>query len=78
MSEIKVGDVVQIDPEHDDRFGGCFMQVEEVKGWGYCGFVTCPDEPTCAIAYYRVEHEHVVRIGKAEWVSKDIVKELQA
>lgn len=32
--DIKPGDVVQIDPSHDERFGGCFMLVTDVKSWG--------------------------------------------
>ncbi len=42
MQGVQVGDVVQIDPEHDPRFGGCLMVVTELKpAWnGLVGYVT--------------------------------------
>ena len=59
------GDVVQIDPEHDERFGGCFMQITEPKSWGAQGFVRVPGGGN---AYYRVPANAMTRIGRAEWV----------
>jgi hypothetical protein len=64
---ISVGDVVQIDPSHDARFGGCFLLVTEVKSWGVQGFVAVPDKPSAGEAYYRVGFAKIVRIGRAEW-----------
>ena len=70
MSEIEIGDVVQIDPEHDPTFGGHFLVVTEVKSWGVQGYVTpLPvnrGEPR-GLAYYRIEFDKIARIGKAEW-----------
>ena len=69
--ELKVGDVVQIDPAHDDVFGGCFMQVTEPKGFGCQGFVIClksGDKPR-GDAYYRCSWEHMEYVGPATWVS---------
>ena len=63
--------MVQIDPTHDPRFGGCFMLVEEVKSWGVQGFVKLPAQGD---AYYRVPFEHCMRIGTAEWVPEDIAR----
>lgn len=70
MSEkpIEIGDVVQIDPQHDNRFGGCFMLVTEVKSWGYQGFVQIP---ASGQAYYRVPSAACVRIGRAEWALEE-------
>ncbi len=62
---IEAGDVVQIDPAHDDKFGGCFMLVTEVKSWGVQGFVKIPAKGD---AYYRCEFSHLHRIGAAEWL----------
>ena len=42
MDNWQVNDVIQIDSEHDERFGGCFIQVTEVKSWGVKGFVAIP------------------------------------
>ncbi len=67
---IQIGSVVQIDPQHDEHFGACFLVVTEVKTWGVQGYVSMPTKPgTSAInmAYYRVEFEHVAYIGMAEW-----------
>lgn len=60
-----VGDVVQIDPEHDPRFGGCFMVVTDPETWGATGFVQIPGGGQ---AYYRCPSEHLHLIGRAEWV----------
>ena len=74
MSDIEVGDVVQIDPEHDPIFGGHFLVVTELKSWGVQGYcqplterrdVSKPD----GLAYYRVTFDKIARIGKAEWWS---------
>ena len=70
MTTIAVGDVVQIDPEHDDRFGGCFLIVTEVRSWGAIGYVRVPGEDA-GDAFYRVPWEHCHQIGRAEWVRAD-------
>ena len=65
---ITVDSVVQIDPAHDDRFGGAFLVVTEMKTWGVMGYVTIPGKDGGA-AYYRVAFDKVVYIGQAEWVA---------
>lgn len=35
---MKIGDIVQINPEKD-VFGGCMVVVTEVKSWGIQGYV---------------------------------------
>jgi len=67
-----VGDVVQIDPAHDEKFGGCFMLVEEVKGWGLVGFVQVPGSGR---AYYRVPYEKCFQIGMAQWAPERVEDE---
>jgi hypothetical protein len=62
---IKVGDVVQINPEHDERFGACFLVVTELKSWGVQGYARVPGGGD---AYYRVPYEQVHLVGVAEWV----------
>lgn len=64
---IAVGDVVQIDPEHDDKFGGNLLVVTEVKSWGVQGYVAIPGS---GLAYYRVHFESVRRIGVAAWTAE--------
>lgn len=66
-SDLRVGDVVQIDPEHGARFGGCFMIVTEPKSWGAQGYVQVP---AGGQAYYRCPTAAMVRIGTAEWVAE--------
>ena len=66
-----VGDVIQIDPNHDERFGGCFGIVEAVKSWG-CSLVACPvPGGDGSIAYYRVAHGRYEVIGRAAWITSD-------
>ena len=65
---ITIGSVVQINPEHDTRFGACFLVVSELKSFGVHGYVTVPGEKA-GNAYYRVAFEHVVYIGEAEWAA---------
>lgn len=66
------GDIVQIDPEHDDVFGACFMTVTEVRPWGLIGYVRVPGKgDKGGNAYYRVPHGKYARVGAAEWMSED-------
>lgn len=67
---IEIGSVVQIDPEHDDRFGACFMVVTELKSWGVQGYVKVPGADG-GDAYYRVDFNKVAYIGPSEWVHGD-------
>lgn len=71
--ELKVGDVVQIDPEHDSDFGGCFMQVTEPKPWGAQGAVSVPGKD--GLAYYRCKFEDMEYVGKATWIIGDASEE---
>ena len=36
-SQWSVGQVVQINPEHDEVFGGCLMVITDPKSWGAQG-----------------------------------------
>ncbi|HEU5433111.1 MAG TPA: hypothetical protein VFU81_15700, partial [Thermomicrobiales bacterium] len=62
-------------PGHDDRFGGCFLIVTEVKSWGVQGYVAMPEAGKTARAYYRVHSDQMARIGRAEWVVNDDAEE---
>jgi len=64
---LKIGDVVQISPDYDPMFGGCFMQVTEPKSWGAQGFVTAPakEQPSY---FYRCKFENMELIGEAVWI----------
>jgi len=66
--DLEVGDVIQIDPESDDRFAGCLMIVTEPKTWGAQGYVSVPNPGCPARAFYRCKKENFVRIGHAEWM----------
>ena len=61
------GDVIQIDPEHDSRFGGCLMMVTEPKPWGAQGFVAIPDADGPQNAYYRCNFADMEYVGRAAW-----------
>lgn len=64
---LKPGAVVQIDPSHDDIFGGCLMVVSEVKSFGFMGYVRVPGEDH-GNAWYRVAFDAVEPVGMATWV----------
>jgi len=72
--ELKVGDVVQIDPEHDDVFGGCLMIVTDPKSWGAQGGVIVPKEggriggDGLKVAYYRCAFKDMEFVGSAIWL----------
>lgn len=66
LAPVAVGDVVQINPESDERFAACFMVVEEVKPWGFQGYVTVPGVER-KVAYYRVNRGECERLGPAPW-----------
>lgn len=68
---LQAGDVVQIDPDHDKRFGACLMVVTDPKTWGAQGYVLVPDSGGAGRAYYRVAFEHMEYIGRAAWVNAD-------
>ena len=75
---VEPGDVVQIDPAHDDRFGGALLIVTDVYPWGAMGFVAVGNltvagavTTTGGLAYYRVPSRAMVRIGAAEWFPEE-------
>lgn len=64
------GAVVQIDPEHDPRFAGCFMLVTEPKSFGAMGFIQVPGDEG-GQAYYRCPSKAMALIGGAMWWPRD-------
>lgn len=71
--DLVVGDVVQLDPDHYDMFGGCLVLVEEPKPWGMQGYVLIPieREKLPARAYIRATWEHMEFVGHATWRRDD-------
>jgi hypothetical protein len=67
LVNVAVGDVIQIDPEQDRRFGGCLLLVTEVKGWGVVASVLVPNGAGPAQAPYRAPWGRFARIGPAAW-----------
>lgn len=70
--ELKVGEIVQIDPTWDNGrgrqwFGGCLMVVTESKTWGAQGYVqNCGSS---GLAYFRCEWQHMEPTGgMAQWM----------
>ncbi|WP_034340779.1 hypothetical protein [Deinococcus misasensis] len=61
---VVVGDVVQVYPEHR-LFGGCFLQVTEVRSWGVQGCVEIPQQGQ---AFCRLKSEEFRHVGRASWV----------
>lgn len=73
MSEIEVGEIVQLDPEKtgNKMFAACLMVVSEVKSWGVQGYVQSLGEngEMGGQAYYRAANGTFERTGaKAIWI----------
>ena len=64
--DVVVGDVVQINPDNDEVFGGCFLVVEEVKSWGFQGYCSMPGKDG-GVFHHRVKREDCSRVGPAFW-----------
>lgn len=73
-TKLRIGDVVQIDPAHDDIFGGHFMVVTEPKSFGAVGYVT-PLDNSGGLAYYRCSFENMEFIGHAVWVNQSDIED---
>lgn len=68
--ELKIGDIVQIKPEHEN-FGGQLLVVTEPKTWGCQGRLYLDLEiDACRFegrAYLRVEWQDMEYVGAVEW-----------
>ena len=63
------GDVVQIDPESDECFGGCYVYVQEVRDWGIVGYVRIPGAgEKGGNAYLRKKFSEFVLVGRSPWM----------
>ena len=67
--KLEVGDVVQIDPDFDPRFGGCLMIVSEPTSFGCkCYIRATPgrdQDRDQGVAFYRCEFANMEYVGKA-------------
>jgi len=68
-TDLESGDILQIDPEQDDVFGGCLMVVSEPKTWGAQGYVCTPGRE--GGAYSRWPGANMEMVGRAGWVLGD-------
>lgn len=73
-SELKKGDVVQLNPFTcgNKAFGGCFMVVTDPKAFGAQGYIQAlgPSRDVMgSVAYYRANWDEMELIGPASWVS---------
>ena len=59
----EIGDIFQIDPNHDPIFGGKLLIVTEPKNWGVQGYVDTFE----GHAYYRCSYENMELVGKVRW-----------
>ncbi len=67
MQEVGYGDIVQIDPVKDTKFGGCYMFVEEAKENGISGFIQIPGRGK---AYIQKAWEDIEWCGQSVWDKK--------
>lgn len=69
--ELVQGDVVQLNPETQEDWGGKLMIVTEPKSWGAQGYVLEHPEGACTYkgrAYRRVSWEHMEYVGHLHWI----------
>jgi len=65
VNEIKVGDIVQINP-YMELFGACFVVVTEVRSWGIQGYIQSAG--VAGQQYIRLRLEEMEPTGgKAVW-----------
>jgi len=57
---VSIGSIVQIDPAHDSRWGGCLLIVTDLHAWGVTGYVRIPRRGD---AYLRVPFRGVALVG---------------
>ena len=62
--ELKVGEVVQINPEANKLYGGCIAVVDEPKGFGALIAIYVP---ASRAIYLRVLFKEIEPIGKVFW-----------
>jgi len=64
---MKIGDIVQVNPEKE-TFGGCMVVVTEVKSWGIQGYVQ--NAGVDGQAYIRLKTEDFESTGgRAVWIA---------
>lgn len=77
QSMVRIGAIVQVDPDESDRYAGQFIIVTEIKEWGIQGYlaVTMEDPDLVrwkGIAYVRMAWDKIWLVGFAEWLQEDI------
>ena len=60
------GDIVQVDPDHDEIYGSCLMIVLEPKSWGAEGYFQPPGKN--GLIPYRVNFNDAIKVGSVEWI----------
>ena len=68
--DLKIGDVVQLKPDHD--FGGMLVVVTEPKEWGCQGYLMSQFNFEAVrykgVAFVRPKFEDFEYIGKIQWI----------
>lgn len=76
--ELKVGDVVQVNPNHE-KFPGFLLVVTEPKDWGCQGYLLSPVGFNAVRfkdrAYLRTKFEQIEYVGEMYWILKDSIDE---
>lgn len=75
MKDLKVGDVVQVNPESQlgakqGFFAACLVIVDEIKAWGVQGFVQVPGArgELPSRAYGRFNWADIEYVGRCQWI----------
>lgn len=74
---LKIGDVVQINPENNEVWGGMLVVVTEPKEWGCQGYLMSHDDflairvKKTGKAFVRVNFENIEFVGSLFWILED-------
>lgn len=72
--ELKIGDVLQINPENNEVWGGFLVVVTEPRKWGCQGYLMSHDAfnavriKKTGKAFVRVKFEDVEFVGSLPWI----------
>lgn len=76
---LEIGDVVQINPDYGNGFGGMLLVVTESKEWGCQGYLMSDVEFDAVkykgVAYLRVKFADMEYVGKLHWLRETILDE---
>lgn len=69
--DIRIDDVVQVNPDLNGNFGGCFGVVTDVRSWGVMIMIPIPDSGGIKQSFLRCDWDEFEAVGKTVWRFSD-------